>query len=213
MAETERFDQAAGTWDLEDRRVALAHGVTEAIKGQVALSKDLAVLDFGCGTGLVTLALAPRVGSMTGADTSTGMLATLAEKAAARAIPVALHRLNPAGAFDLGGPYHLIVSSMTLHHVPEVPALFRQFKEHLLPGGRLALADLDAEDGGFHDDPAGVYHRGFDREDIRAWLAEAGFGNIHLQTATITRKASVDYSVFLALASLPPGPTGPAAAQ
>ena len=85
MMNTELFDQAAGTWDLTDRRVALAHGVTEAIKGAVALTGDLSVLDFGCGTGLVTLALAPLVGAITGADTSSGMLATLADKARAQA--------------------------------------------------------------------------------------------------------------------------------
>ena len=203
MTETERFDQAAGTWDLASRRVALAHGVAEAIKGAVVLTKDLAVLDFGCGTGLVTLALAPLVGSITGADTSTGMLAALEEKAKGQAIQVALRHLNAGDTLALGGPYHLIVSSMTLHHLADVPALFRQFMLHLHPGGRLALADLDEEDGSFHEDPTGVYHAGFSRADLRTWLAEAGFVDLEIRTATMTRKADRDYPVFLALAGKP----------
>ena len=204
MSGTERFDQAAGTWDLANRRVALAHGVAEAIKGAVALSKDLSVLDFGCGTGLVTLALAPMVGSITGADTSTGMLAALEEKTKGMAIPVKLRHLEADGAFDLGGPYHLIVSSMTLHHIADVPALFRQFKQHLRAGGHLALADLDREDGSFHDDPTGVHHSGFSRADICTWLTEAGLVEVEVRTATVTRKGDKGFPVFLALAGMPP---------
>ena len=203
MTGTERFDQAAGTWDLASMRVALAHGVAEAIKEAVALSRDLSVLDFGCGTGLVTLALAPLVGSITGADTSIGMLKALEEKTKGNGLQVDLRHLDAEGAFDLGGPYHLIVSSMTLHHIADVPALFRQFKQHLLAGGRLALADLDEEDGSFHENSSGVEHAGFSRADIRTWLADAGLVDIEVRTATVTRKGDKDYSVFLALAGEP----------
>lgn len=200
MAETNRFDQAAAAWDAEERRVSLAHGVVEAIKEQIVLSKDLSVLDFGCGTGLVTLALAPLVGSITGADTSEGMLTMLANKARDMAIPVQVRPLGASGALDLGGPYHLIVSSMTLHHVADVPGLFRHFKQHLHAGGRLTLADLDEEDGSFHDDSTGVQHLGFSRTDIRTWLQEAGFRDLQVRTATVTQKGDKKFSVFLALA-------------
>ncbi len=200
MSATERFDQAASTWDLVDRRVVLARGVTEAIAARIPLSKEMCVLDFGCGTGLVTLALGPLVGSITGADTSTGMLATLAEKAKSQGLHVHLKCLDGDGNANLGGPYDLIVSSMTLHHIADVPVLIDLFTRHLKPGGQVALADLDEEDGTFHEDASGVHHHGFSREHIRAWLAEAGFKQIQLETATVTSKESGDYSVFLATA-------------
>jgi len=44
------------------------------------------------------------------------------------------------------------------------------------------------------------HHRGFSREQIRTWLEEAGFLEIHLETATITQKEGKDYPVFLASA-------------
>jgi tRNA (cmo5U34)-methyltransferase len=197
---TERFDRAATTWDLEDRRVALAHAVAESISVSVPLTQELSTLDFGCGTGLVTLALAPRVGPITGADTSPGMLETLAGKAGALGIPLRLMLLNPAEIGGLGGPYQLIVSSMTLHHIADVPTLFRRFAQQLHPGGRVALADLDLEDGSFHEDATGVHHMGFLREQIHSWLEEAGFHEIRLETATVSQKKGKDYSVFLATA-------------
>lgn len=200
MSGTEHFDQAAATWDLADRRVGLAHAVAQAIAARVPLTKEQSVLDFGCGTGLVTLELAPQVGSVTGADTSSGMLKALAEKAEALGIPVHLISVDTTGAGDLGGPYDLIVSSMTLHHIADVPALFRQFTQHLRPGGQVALADLDEEDGSFHEATVSIHHRGFLREQIQAWLEGAGFQKIHLDTATVTLKEGKGYSVFLATA-------------
>lgn len=200
MTDTKHFDQAAATWDLAERRVALAQGVAAAIAARVPLAPGQAMLDFGCGTGLVTLALAPKVGRVTGADTSAGMLKTLAEKAEAQGIPLRLLALEPAGAMELGGPYDLIVSSMTLHHVADVPVLLRLFFQQLHPGGRVALADLDEEDGRFHDADVSIHHRGFPRERIQAWLHEAGFVAIEVGTATETRKEGRDYSVFLATA-------------
>ncbi|MDP2876790.1 MAG: class I SAM-dependent methyltransferase [Holophaga sp.] len=200
MTGTEHFDQAAATWDLADRRVLLARAVSEAIANRVPLSQELTVLDFGCGTGLVTLELAPMVRSITGADTSPGMLKTLAEKAKTQGTPVHLIPLDATETGKLGGPYDLIVSSMTLHHVADVAALFNQFTQHLRPGGQVALADLDEEDGTFHDASMTIHHRGFSRDQIQTWLAEAGFREINLETATITQKDGKGYPVFLATA-------------
>lgn len=76
------FDQAAASWDQEPRRVQLAQDVAQT----VPLSPDMHVLDFGCGTGLLSLLLLPRVGRLTGADTSMGMLEALKAKVAAQGL-------------------------------------------------------------------------------------------------------------------------------
>lgn len=199
MTETGRFDQEAATWDDNPRRVRLAKAVAQTIAQRIPLSGAMDVLDFGCGTGLLTLKLQPLVGTMAGADTSQGMLDVLARKAAEQRLETLAHyRLNPEDGFALKGSYDLIVSSMTLHHVPDVAALFRQFRAHLRPGGWIALADLDREDGSFHGSAQDVFHLGFDRSELLALLAEAGFAELGVTTAYEIRRNSRDYPVFLA---------------
>ena len=67
----------------------------------------------------------------------------------------------------------LVVSSMVLHHLPDVAAAFRRLRACLSVGGWIAVADLDAEDGSFHSDRTGVFHNGFDRQTVLEWLAQA----------------------------------------
>ena len=53
-----RFDRVAAEWDSNPDRVALAGAVAKAIRKAVPLRADMCTLDFGAGTGLLTL---PRI--------------------------------------------------------------------------------------------------------------------------------------------------------
>jgi ubiquinone/menaquinone biosynthesis C-methylase UbiE len=180
--------------------------VAGAIIREVSLSKDMDVLDFGCGTGLVTLRLQPLVGTITGADSSPGMLAILEEKIRAQELTnIRTVFVDFEKGDRIGEKFHLIVCSMTLHHVPDTAALFRLWHEMLLPGGHLCLADLDTEDDSFHSDKTGVFHLGFDRERLRRSLHETGFSEVRDTTATtmsrdIAGKGKRDFPVFLIVA-------------
>jgi SAM-dependent methyltransferase len=104
--------------------------------------------------------------------------------------------------------FDLVYSSMTMHHVEDVPGLLRALTRHLNPGGRLALADLDAEDGGFHREAQGVVHHGFARDVMGGWLHDAGFADVAFSTAWTMRReatdgAARDYPIFLAVARKP----------
>jgi ubiquinone/menaquinone biosynthesis C-methylase UbiE len=197
------FDKEAAQWDQNPGRVKLARDVADAIMKTVSLERSMNVLDFGCGTGLVTLQLQPFVRAITGADSSKGMLGALNEKIKQRKLSnVRTLFVDFEKGQLVSGTYDLIVSSMTLHHVPDAGLLFKQWYELLKPGGRVCFADLDTEDGTFHPDSAGVFHLGFDRDKLVQLLRQTGFIDVRPGTATKIVKdveglGTREFSVFL----------------
>ena len=200
------FDEKAADWDANPARVALAKAVVEAIRAAVPLRNDMAAMDFGAGTGLVSLGLLPEVGDITAVEASGEMLRVLAEKVTALGVSN-LHTLKcdvgeaalPRSCFDL------IVSSMVLHHLPDVAMVLKHLRPSLRTGGWIALVDLDTEDGTFHADPTGIFHHGFERATVCRWLGEAGFTDTGSRDAyRITRPGSDGvphtYPVFLVTA-------------
>jgi len=203
MHEKRDFDKEAAAWDANPGRVKLAHEVADAIIGAIKLSRDMEALDFGCGTGLVTMKLQPLVKTILGADSSQGMLYVLQKKAETQGVRnVRTQYVDFEKGGRVSGKFHLIVSSMTLHHVQDTAALFRQWKELLLPGGEVCFADLDAEDGSFHGDNTGVFHQGFDRNRLKTFLRQSGFTDMRDMTATtmireVEGKGKIAFPVFL----------------
>ena len=201
---TSSFDARAQTWDDDPRRRKLAESVFAALERAVPLRADMAALDYGAGTGLLTLALAARVRRVLAVDSSAGMLAVLAQKARAGGAPVETLHADFAQDPLPAGPFDLVASAMTLHHVADVDLLFRKCFALLAPGGRIALADLDVEDGSFHGaNAAGVHHLGFDRAALARQLAAAGFADVRFADAARNEKNGRAYTVFLAVGRRP----------
>lgn len=197
------FDKEAATWYTNPKRVQLAQDVAAAIIRVLQPAPHMEALDFGCGTGLVTLHLQPLVRSITGVDSSPGMLAVLEDKVKKQGLTNVRTRLVD---FDKGealeGRFHLLTSSMTMHHVPDTAALLRLWFDLLLPGGLLGVADLDTEDGSFHGDNSGVFHLGFERSPLQALLEDTGFRQVRATTAAAMKKEIAggeerEFSVFL----------------
>jgi len=197
------FDQVATQWDTKPFRAKMANDVATAMIREIHPSADMKVLDFGCGTGLLTLKLQPLVKAITGADSSHGMLGVLKNKIKTQGLTnVHTEFVDFEKGEHVEGGYNLIVSSMVAHHVPDTLALFKEWHRLLLPGGQLCFADLDTEVGAFHGDNTGVFHQGFDRQELRLLLQEVGFHTIRDTTATIMSKEIEgqgfrDFPIFL----------------
>ena len=114
----------------------------------LAGSVDGDVLDIGCGSGRVTLDLARRGHHVTGLDHDPVLLAAL--RARAGDLPVTVAEAD-ARAFALGRRFGLAVVPMQTIQLmggPEGRAAFlRCAREHLAPGGLLAMAVADALEG------------------------------------------------------------------
>lgn len=208
QANIDRFDAIARSWDEKPGRTQLARAVADAVRDTVAPRGDESAMELGAGTGLITALLAPSLGEVLAVDSSAGMLNVLRGKAEqlgldnVKALEADLSKSIPAGPFDL------IFSSMTLHHIEDVAGLIRRLADSLASGGSLALADLEREDGSFHGDKPGIAHNGFDTDVFRRWLTEAGLVDVQLRQAHVVEKRDEDgarraYPVFLATARKP----------
>lgn len=202
---TNYFDEASAAWDSDPRRVALARAIGETILREAKPNPTMDILDYGCGTGLLGLFLHPHVRRVTGADSSSGMLEVLRGKIAAEGISnLRVLQLDLEHDPPPAERFHMIVVSMTLHHVARLEQLLRAFRRLLHPGGMLCIADLDTEPGSFHAPHMAerVHHHGFDRRDLKDQLAAAGFAQPR-DTTAVTFKKSVtggreeEFSVFL----------------
>ena len=212
------FDAAAATWDDDEQRTLRTRAIAAEIRSRLGERTYRRGLDFGAGTGALSLLLADRFDEIVLVDTSPGMLAAAAGKIAAAgpALAARLHPLaldltadDPAGRPEAGS-VDVVYSSMALHHVADIGALLRAFHELLAPGGQLLVADLEADDDGSyhaHDDAFDGHH-GFRRDDLEAALTAAGYRPAGFSAAFVVRRqvegAERQYPVFLATAQRVP---------
>lgn len=196
------FDDRAKDWDSKPMRVERARAVADAIRAAVDIRPGMSALEIGCGTGLLSFALQEDFASITLADSSQGMLEVLSEKIKASKT-VNLHPVRLDLAVDPlpAQKFHIVYSLMVLHHLPDTAGTLRKLHEILEPGGWLAVADLDKEDGSFHTDSSTNVHLGFEQDAFQKQVETAGFKDVHFSTAYEIEKMIGDeqrtFPVFL----------------
>ena len=202
----ENFDHKALNWDANPARVERARVVAEAIRSNVPLSPQMHALEYGCGTGLLSFALQPHLGKITLVDSSTGMLAVLNQKILSSGVNnMQSLQLDLAADAQPDTTWDLVYSLMTLHHIPDTLQILSAFYQLLSPGGYLCIADLDEEDGSFHDPDVTSVHHGFNRDVLGQQLSAAGFHSVRFSTVyqmekMMATQISKKFPVFLMVA-------------
>ncbi|KAK3904827.1 S-adenosyl-L-methionine-dependent methyltransferase [Staphylotrichum tortipilum] len=196
-ANTARFNAEALSWDSNpdvQQATALAHKAYLAHLPDAPTLSTFSVLELGCGTGLLSLALAPSVRSLTAIDAAPGMIAALESKLANNPAapqnvhPIAVLLESPDDPVLNGQRFDLAVSHLVLHHIPDLPAVFRTLHGCLVPGGKVMVTDFEnfgPEARRFHPESKmdGVERHGIERGEIRRVLEEAGFKDVKVETA------------------------------
>lgn len=190
------FAHKASSYEQNKSRVDNVENIANSIIKSVVFQKSMTIMDFGSGTGLLLERVAPLVGKITAVDISNSMNRQLLEKRSRLGCDLEILEIDLENV-DLENTYDGIISSMTMHHVKDIDAMFAKFYRMLNAGGFIAISDLDSEDGGFHTEDTGVYHFGFDREAIARCAEKAGFSEVVVTTASVVHKPQGDYSVFL----------------
>lgn len=215
---TEAFDYGPDFYDAaevfpryqEARAVVDEGNITLEEPYVLAFLADLqgrSVLDLGCGDGKFGESVL-RAGAVRyhGIDGSDRMLAA----AAARLDPATLERADlNAWTCREPGAWDVVTARMVVHYLDDLPALLREVRTALVPGGRLILSVEHpvvtcAYDGDFHDGvPSEMRVRRYFDEGERAceWLGSS-VRKVHRTVETYVREL---YEAGLALTALSEG--------
>lgn len=208
LANDDPYNEAGQRWDADVYRIYRTQKVARALANALAPAGTENALEVGAGTGVVTMIMAPKLAHLTALDPKSGMLGMLREKLARRPqYPVEVV-VGKAPEQIPDDQYDLVYSVLTMHHVADVPGMLKGIAPHVQSGGRIAIADLDVEDGSFHYESDGVLHHGFDRAEFGNWLQAAGFAEPVFSTAFTVRRADEHdaesvYPIFLVIAKKP----------
>ncbi len=190
------FANKAKDYDKEISRTDNVTNIANLILKELDYSKDMNIMDFGSGTGLLLSKIAPNVGKITAIDISKSMNETLESKRDSIECSLDIFEIDLTKE-NLNQKFDGIISSMTIHHVKDTLELFKKFYEMLNSKGTIAISDLDKEDGSFHKEDTGVFHFGFDREEFVSIAKSAGFKNVKIQSVGLVEKPYGKYPVFL----------------
>lgn len=208
MSGNDRFNAEAAAWDANPDVHRASDGalqaILEAFPSLSSPKNTTRVLEIGCGTGLLSLRLAPYVASILAIDAAQGMIDALAQKLARpendsvrekiQPLCVMLEdpedkRLPPADTSSPGGPrekYDLITSHLVLHHIADLAGVLRTMYGCLRPGGEVALTDYEdfgPEARKFHPESKmfGVERHGIDAKWFAGLMEDAGFVDVDVR--------------------------------
>ena len=198
------FAEKAKIWDSNPRITAFADLFSAELNKIVPDHSGLAILEFGCGTGLVGLRYAKNAASLDMVDSSPAMLHVLRAKKEAQESHVRIHEgtlSSLTGGAAAPKSIDWVISNMALHHVEDIPALIKELHRLVKPGGRVTIGELETEPGTFHA-PDIVPHNGFDPRALSRLFEEGGFIlNTSHTFLTMPRKDRDDvtrtYSTFI----------------
>lgn len=171
----EDFNKKSKTWDQDEERTQRAQAVANILKVQVPFTKEMTLLEYGCGTGLLSLNLNVPHKKMTLVDNSEGMLEQLQMKLDLLKDPtIEALKLDFSQIDHSIELYDVIYNLLVLHHIKDTHQIIDQFIAHLTPGGYLCIIDLEKEDGSFHGHGEEVHH-GFNKIHLANLLISKGF--------------------------------------
>ena len=165
------FNHKAETFD-SPKNIFLANLVCQAVEKQIDLLSDKEILDFGGGTGLLTLPLAKQAKSVTLVDISEKMLEQARLKAEQQDIKNIQFLEQDLLKNPLEQEFDLIVVCRVLHHMPDLDAALSLFHQQLKEDGQLLVADFTKTEAN---------HHGFDLAELEKQLIEHGFSSVHSQ--------------------------------
>jgi len=176
QASSAYFQRNAGSWD-EISAGYFGPAVREAAIAKAFLRPEMVVADIGSGTGFVAAGLAPLVRRVHVVDGSAEML-DVARSNLSGFDNVEYHLADGLSLPFADKSLDAIFANMYLHHTVKPADAISEMARVLRPGGRLVITDMDAHPYAWLKEEMADVWQGFERDDLRGWLRQAGLVNV-----------------------------------
>jgi 2-polyprenyl-3-methyl-5-hydroxy-6-metoxy-1,4-benzoquinol methylase len=106
-------------------------------------------IDVACGPGVISRAMASRVGSVSGVDLTPAMIEEAERRAREEGVGNVGFALGDATALELAdGSFDGAVTRLSLHHIPAPGRVVAEMARVVRPGGWVAVSDIAADEDG-----------------------------------------------------------------
>lgn len=154
-----------------EKRMELVHAIVKEVRPVLSNSRSKKLLDYGSGTGLVSLELSDLVESILLVDSSKQDLEVAENK-------ISKKEINNAKVFYADFTKYLpkikidiILVSLVLLHIPDTKLILQNLFTILNTGGKLIIIDFDKNDQVNHP----KIHNGFFHDELQLILSDIGF--------------------------------------
>jgi SAM-dependent methyltransferase len=166
------FRDSAETWDK--MRADMIGERTDLLALLDLLDEHWVVGDLGCGAGHISEALAPCVAKVIAVDESGPMLGVAKQRLEEHAnIELRVGTIEALPIDD--GALDAAVLFLVAHFITDPSKVMHEVRRVLKPGGRLLIVDLMSHDRVDYIVQLGHVWQGFDGEQVKEWLSNAGF--------------------------------------
>lgn len=196
------FDIKAAEWDKNQMHWDRSAAIASEIKKIIPLNPEFTAMEYGAGTGILSMILKEDLKDILLIDNSPEMIRQSEVRIRSTGSKNMRTKIFDLEHEDLHGEkFDLIYTQMVLHHVSDVQTIFRRFSELLNTGGYLVIADLYEEDGSFHGEGF-TGHKGFNPDKLAVSLSELGFTGISDRKCFVINRKITDtltkqFDVFL----------------
>jgi SAM-dependent methyltransferase len=120
-----------------------------ALAEMVPASKDARWLETACGTGLVSRAVAARVGSVAGVDLTPAMIDEARRAATEEGVSSVEFSLGDATALEFADDsFDGAITRLSLHHIPAPGRVVAEMARVVRPGGWVVVSDIAGDEDG-----------------------------------------------------------------
>ncbi len=196
MSDDGGWDEFADGWEDDPAAIAYSEAafgsLVEVLVDRPRPFEGARILDFGCGTGLLTQQLVDRVAAIDATDRSPAMLDVLRAKCerGGETNVRMLGELPPAGSNDL------IMASSVYSFLDDYPSAVRRLASLLSAGGTFVQWDWEP-------DPVDEEPHGLTRVAVSEALTSAGLNEVAVETAFEARVGDLEMAPIIGVGSRP----------